>query len=604
LPRKVHLQLAISDMDFIDKKEFSEAANLNKYGLDFLSGALMKIFKYDKVNELYRNAYADSPIEFIDNLFDELGIKIEVKGNELDRMPKDDAFIVVSNHPYGFIDGLIMIKILLQQRPDSKVMANYMLQKIEPLKDCFFSVNPFEGDNVAKSSFSGLRNTLRHLKDGHPLGMFPAGEVSTKYKGTKKIADREWQDSAMKVIRVAKVHVIPMFFVGTNSGWFHLLGKVHPALRSARIPTEILNKRNKTIQVRIGNAIPPAEISEFADEEQLGRFLRAKTYALGTEINTKWTFKPNLQALKKPQPIIDPIPKELLIQEIKKLDKKNFILKQGDFKVFIASAGKIENLLKEIGRLREITFRAVGEGSNDSVDLDEYDLYYLHMFVWDTKNDQLAGAYRIGQGDLIMSEFGKRGFYTQSLFRYKDEFFDILKQTVELGRSFVVKEYQTKPLPLFLLWRGILHFLLMNEHYRYIIGPVTISNQYSGIAKWMIIEFIKRNYYNEQLAEWVKPRQEFEVKRRDRDEKLLDAINFTDLTKLDKLISEIEPSESKVPVLLKKYLKQNAKIIAFNIDPKFNDALDGLMILDMNDLPQGTIDKLKLEMKEQSQGIN
>lgn len=592
-------------MDFIDKEEFSEAGNLKKYGLHFLAGPLMRLFKYDKVNELYRNAYDKDPVVFIDNLFRELGVKVEVKGNELNRMPKDDAFVVVSNHPYGFIDGLIMIKILLQQRPDSKVMANYLLQKIEPLRDCFFPVNPFEGEAVSRSSFSGLRKTLYHLKDGHPLGMFPAGEVSTKYPGNKKIGDREWQSSAMKVIRKANVHVIPMFFVGTNSGWFHLLGKVHPALRSARIPTEILNKKNKTFQIRIGNAIPPKEIAEFTSEEQLARFLRAKTYAMGTEISTRWTFRPLFQGLRRRrQPIIDAVPKELLIQEVGKLGNENFILEQGDFQVYIAPAAKIENLLREIGRLREVTFRAVGEGSNDSIDLDEYDQYYLHMFVWDKKNEQLAGAYRIGQGDEVMSKYGKRGFYTQSLFRYKDEFFDILRQTVELGRSFVVKEYQTKPLPLFLLWRGILHFLLMNEQYRYIIGPVTISNQYSGIAKWLIIEFIKRNYYDERLAEWVKPRTEFEVKRRDKDEKLLDVINFTnDLTKLDRLISEIEPSESKVPVLLKKYLKQNAKIIAFNIDPKFNDALDGLMILDMNDLPQGTIDKLKLEMKEQSKDI-
>jgi hypothetical protein len=226
------------------------------------------------------------------------------------------------------------------------------------------------------------------------------------------------------------------------------------------------------------------------------------------------------------------------------------------------------------------------------------------LFIWDNKAEQIAGAYRLGKGDEIMETHGKRGFYTQSLFRYRAAFEPMLRQTVELGRSFVVKAYQNKPLPLFLLWRGILHFLLLNPHFRYIIGPVTISNQYSGIAKWMIIEFIRRNYYDEHLASMVKPRTEFAVKRRDKDEKLLEALNFTDLGKLDKFISEIEPSESRVPVLLKKYLKQNAKIIAFNIDPKFNNALDGLMILDMNDLPQGTIDKLKLEMREQSDKIS
>lgn len=590
-------------MDFIDKKEFAQAAKLDKYGLEFLSKFLMRLFMYDKVNKLYRDSYNEDPLLFIEALFENLKVTVEVKDNELERIPKEGPFIIVANHPYGFIDGLIMIKLLLNRRPDSKVMANFMLEKIEPLKQSFFAVNPFEGDHVKASSFGGLRKTLQHLRDGHPLGLFPAGEVSTKYKGTKKIADRDWQESAIKIIKAAKVPVIPLFFQGTNSGWFHLLGKIHPALRSARIPTEIFNKRGETISLRIGNAIKPAEIAEFETDKKVGNFLRAKTYALGADVSLKKYFRPNLQALKKPQAIIEAVPKELQMLEIKRFKPENLILEQGDFGVYIAQASEIENILREIGRIREITFRAVGEGSNEAIDIDEYDLYYRHLFIWDNKREQIAGAYRIGTGDEIMQDYGKHGFYTQSLFRYKDEFNPILKQTVELGRSFITKDYQTKPLPLFLLWRGILHFLLQNEQFRYIIGPVTISNQYSGISKWLIIEFIKRNYYSPELASMVNPRTEFEVKNRDKDEKLLDAINFSDLGKLDKLISEIEPSESKVPVLLKKYLKQNAKIIGFNIDPKFNDALDGLMILDMNDLPQGTIDKLKLEMKEQSSKI-
>jgi putative hemolysin len=519
-------------------------------------------------------------------------------------LPKEGAFIIVANHPYGFIDGLLMIKILLTARSDSKVMANFMLEKIIPLKQTIFSVNPFEEKPDIGSSFGGLRKTLQHLVQGHPLGIFPAGEVSTKYKNTKKVADRDWQVSAMKMIIASKVPVIPMFFSGSNSGLFHFLGGIHPSLRSARIPAEILNKKNHEVVVRIGNPIYPAELAAFESPDKVGRFLRAKTYALGVEVNVRRYLRPNLQALKKPKPIIEPIAKELQLAEIANMPAENLVLEQGDLRVYVARAEEIDNILKEIGRLREITFRQVGEGSNESIDLDQYDLYYRHLFIWDNKAEQIAGAYRLGKGDEIMETHGKRGFYTQSLFRYRAAFEPMLRQTVELGRSFVVKAYQNKPLPLFLLWRGILHFLLLNPHFRYIIGPVTISNQYSGIAKWMIIEFIRRNYYDEHLASMVKPRTEFAVKRRDKDEKLLEALNFTDLGKLDKFISEIEPSESRVPVLLKKYLKQNAKIIAFNIDPKFNNALDGLMILDMNDLPQGTIDKLKLEMREQSDKIS
>ena len=201
-------------MDFIDKKEFAEAANLTKYGLDFLAQPLMKLFQYDKVNDLYKNAYNEDPLVFIDNLFNELQITVDIKDHELERFPKEGPFIVVANHPYGFIDGLTMIKTLLTCRPDAKVMANFMLERIEPLKQSFLSVNPFEGEQVKASSFGGLRKTLRHLKDGHPLGLFPAGEVSTKYKGTRKIADRDWQLSAVKIIKASKVPVIPLYFGG------------------------------------------------------------------------------------------------------------------------------------------------------------------------------------------------------------------------------------------------------------------------------------------------------------------------------------------------------------------------------------------------------
>ncbi|MCB0737424.1 MAG: lysophospholipid acyltransferase family protein, partial [Bacteroidetes bacterium] len=403
--------------------------------------------------------------------------------------------------------------------------------------------------------------------------------------------------------RKAGVPIVPMHFAGANSAMFHLAGKVHPMLRTVQLPNELFTKRNKNIVIKIGKPIAVKDIED-DDVEQLGRFLRAKTYAIGTDVNVKKFFRPNLQPAKKPEPIADAVEVNLLNDELLRLPSDSLVLEQGDFQVYVGSSKQLPHCLNEIGRLREVTFREVGEGSNLSIDVDEFDLYYLHMFIWDKKQHRIAGAYRIGQGDKIFPELGKKGFYTESLFKFKKQFYPILGKTVELGRSFITKEYQTKPMPLFILWRGILHFLIQNPQYRYIIGPVTISNEYSGLSKWLIIEFIKRHFYDKKLASWVTPRTAFEVQRKDRDEKLLDAINFDDIQKLDNLISDIEPRGFRVPVLLKKYLKQNARIIAFNIDPKFNNALDGLMILDMQDLPQGTIDKLKMEMKEQSSAIN
>lgn len=591
-------------MQLLTKEELIVAANLQKSVLRYSTGFLMWLFNLDKLNKLYTDAYHKDAIPFIDSALSILNVKYQISKRDLEKIPTEGPFIITSNHPFGLLDGMLMLKILHEKRTDGKVMANFLLQKIEPLKNDFIPVNPFEQYKNQKSSFGGIKAALKHLNEGKPLALFPAGEVSTKQPDSKKITDREWQSSAIKLVQRAKVPVVPWHFSGANSAIFHILGKIHPLLRTASLPNELFTKKDKTITVKVGKAIPVKEIEQYDDIEQLARFLRAKSYAIGADVNTKKFFRPNFAPSKKPEPIAEPEERNLLIDELLRLPSEAQILEQGDFQVFVASSKQIPHALNEIGRLREVTFREVGEGSNMSIDVDEFDLYYLHMFIWDKKQQQIAGAYRIGQGDKIFPELGKKGFYTQTLFKYRKEFYPILQRTVELGRSFITKAYQSKPLPLFILWRGILHFLIQNPQYRYIVGPVTISNEYSDVSKWLIIEFIKRNFYDEKLAQWVKPRTEFSVKRRDRDEKLLDAIDYDDIQRLDALISDIEPRGFRVPVLLKKYLKQNARIIAFNIDPDFNNALDGLMILDMLDLPQGTIDKLKMEMKEQSSKIN
>lgn len=251
----------------------------------------------------------------------------------------------------------------------------------------------------------------------------------------------------------------------------------------------------------------------------------------------------------------------------------------------------------ELGRLREITFRSVGEGTNKSMDIDEYDLYYQHLFIWDSEAEKIVGAYRVGLGNEILTQYGVRGFYIQSLFRMKYRFKKVLKQSIELGRSFIIEEYQKKPLPLFLLWKGILYFLIKNEDYRYLIGPVSISNEFSEFSRSMIIKFVQLNYFNHEFARYIRPRMKYNVPGYNIDEDIL-LESAENLNKFDKLLSDIETSGFKMPVLLKKYLKLNGKIIGFNLDPKFNNALDGLLILDLFDVPMETIAALSKEIKD------
>ena len=214
---------------------------------------------------------------------------------------------------------------------------------------------------------------------------------------------------------------------------------------------------------------------------------------MGSNIEVKRFFSYSLKPKSRPQNIADPVAKELILNEIEFLKNDYALFKLKNYVIYSAPANVIPNILNEIGRLREITFREVGEGTNHSLDIDEFDLYYNQMFIWDENDEKLVGAYRLGLGKDILAQYGKRGFYLHTLFRIYNSFIPVLEESIELGRSFVVKEYQRKPLPLFLLWKGILYFLLKNPEYRYLIGPVSISNNYSKVSKDLIIKFIMAN---------------------------------------------------------------------------------------------------------------
>lgn len=580
--------------DLINREDIIRAANLRKYKVERLADLFMKTLKLEKVNKVYQNAYSDNSLDFIDKVLEALEVQYQLSPEDLEKLPKEGPFITVSNHPYGGIDGLLLLRIVSSQRSDFRVIANFLLQKIEPLKAQFLTVNPFDKEQANKSSMAGIKEALLHLREGHPIGLFPAGEVSTLQR--KNITDKQWSKAALKLIKSARVPVVPIYFRGGNSTLFHLLGLINPVLRTVKLPSELLNKKNKVIEVRIGKPISLAEQEQFEDLDRFGRYIRSKTYALGSALEVKGFFHNTLRRKPKPEPIHEPQPAEILQQEISALERDHLLFETSGYKVFCAPSQMIPQALQEIGRLREITYREVGEGTNHARDLDEFDLYYQHLIIWDAEAGAIVGGYRIGKGAEIMRAYGIRGFYTFELFKVKRKFFPVLKESLELGRSYIVKEYQRKPLPLFLLWKGILVFLLKNPEYRYLIGPVSISNQFSGFSKGILIEFLKRDFYHDQYSQYVKPRNKFKPDPRDVDVDILLESSQKDLMKLDKLIQEIEPKPLNIPVLFKKYIKQNAKVIGFNLDPKFNDALDGLMLLDIYDVPASTIQSLMKEM--------
>jgi hypothetical protein len=264
-------------------------------------------------------------------------------------------------------------------------------------------------------------------------------------------------------------------------------------------------------------------------------------------------------------------------------------LQSKNYEVFLAEAHAIPNILHEIGRLREITFREVGEGTNESIDLDKHDKYYHHLFLWDNEANKIAGAYRMGLGSEIYPKYGINGFYLNDLFRFEPELHDMMHKSIEMGRAFIIKEYQQKPMPLFLLWKGIIHTTLRYPEHKFLLGGVSISNQFSDFSKSLMIEFMKSNYYDPYIAQYIHPKKEYKVKLKDADKDFIFDGAESDLNKFDKIIDELEPGSLRLPVLIKKYIKQNARVVAFNVDPLFNNAIDGLMYIRIADIPESTM---------------
>jgi putative hemolysin len=580
-------------MKIITTEEFAKATKLDKLKMPGLAALLMEVMKINQVNELFAQAQPKQGPEFVDAILKGCGVDIEFDERELKNIPTDGSFIAIANHPYGGIEGMVLLKILCMVRPDAKIMANFLLKKIPNLSDYFVAVNPFENIEHS-SSISGLKNTMELLANGTPIGIFPAGEVSTFKLEKQEVTDRMWHPVVGKLIAKAKVPVVPIYFHGNNGVLFNLLSMIHPALRTAKLPSELFNKQGHTIRLRIGKPIQVEDIPDYTNATRLLNFLRARTYALGDGLDEeKRIFNPrNLFKIKKlPEAIAPETSAAILEKEVEPLRENYRVWVEKNYEVFIVPTSSIPNIIREIGRLREITFREVGEGTNKSTDLDEYDIYYHHLFIWDTEAKVIVGAYRIGLGDEIFYSLGKKGFYVAELFKIKEQFTPILKKSLELGRSFIRKEYQQKPLPLFLLWKGILKYLIDNPRYRYLIGPVSISNTFSKFSKSLIVDYINRNHFDHEMAQYVRPRKKFKVDFSSIDTDLLMA-GEDSFKGLDNLISEVETRTMKVPVLLRQYIALNAKIICFNIDPKFADCLDGFLVLDLQKVPQDILEKL------------
>jgi putative hemolysin len=581
-------------MGLVTAKEVAKAINVDKYGFlgTFIGWTLMQVSRISGINTVYDAIKHNKGAAYADAILEHYEIDYEIPEGDFKRLPKEGAYITVSNHPLGAIDGILLFKLMAEKRPDYKLMGNFLLHRMVPLAPYIIPVNPFEDRKDAKSNIPGFKSAFFHLKEGHPLGIFPAGEVST-HKDGKLIVDRPWEKAALKLIRKAEVPVVPIYFHARNSKLFYRLSKISDVFRTAKIPSEVYSQRYRPIKVRIGQPISVETQKEQETLEEYTELLRRKTYILANAYEKERLIDQlptTLKLPKQPRKIAKAVRTDLIQGEIDKLIKKDRRMVQSkNYEVFLAPAHEMPFTLQEIGRQREITFREIGEGTNNSIDIDKFDAYYHHMFLWDSEAKVIAGAYRMGLGSEIFAKYGIDGFYLQDLFRFEPELFPMMRQSIEMGRAYIMKEYQQKPMPLFLLWKGIVHTTLRHPEHKYLIGGVSISNQFSNFSKSLMIEFMKSNYWDPYVAQYVRPKKEFKVKLKDADKEFVFDETQADLNKFDRMIDEVEPGSLRLPVLIKKYIKQNAKVVAFNVDPLFNNAVDGLMYIKISDLPENTV---------------
>ncbi len=581
-------------MPIVTARQIASGLKLDKLGFvgTFIGWLLLKITRISKINHHYDTLKHLEGVEYISKTLDIHGVTYEIPEEDLKRLPKDGAFITLSNHPLGGLDGGLLLKILLTHRSDYKIIGNFLLHNFKPLQPFVMPVNPFEDRKDAKSSLKGIKDSILHLKEGRPLGIFPAGEVSTIKEG-KHYVDKPWSPGAMRLVQKAKVPVIPIYFHARNSRLFYRLAAISSTLRTAKLPSEMFSQENKVIKIRIGNPVSVKDQTEHTNLEDFTNFLRKKTYMLANPFEKKTlreSIPQNLKLPKSPKQIAGEGNTQTIESELQFCrDNDKRLLSSKNYEVFLAKKSDVPTVLHEIGRLREITFREIGEGTNNPIDLDKFDEYYHHMFLWDNKEKKLAGAYRMGMGSKIYAKFGIDGFYLQDLFRFEPELHKMMSESIEMGRAFIIKEYQQRPMPLFLLWKGIVHCTLRFPEHKYLIGGVSISNKFSNFSKSLMIEFMRSHYYDPYVAQYVRPKKEFKVKLKDADKDFVFDESKSDLNKFDKIIDEVEPGSLRIPVLIKKYIKQNAKVVAFNVDPLFNNAVDGLMYIRIADLPDSTV---------------
>lgn len=526
--------------------------------LDPLLSALTKI---NKAEEIKNRLTAE---EFWEKAPTAYNVSFNYIEKQLETIPKTGPVIVVANHPYGCADALLMGHLLSKVRPDFKILANSIFNAFEQIRSQLILV-PIIGKKAPKSP-SALE-TLRHLKKGGLIGIFPAGGVAYLSLKEKRIYEQPWSESVIRFAQATNATVVPIHFSGGNSAKFYLLGLVHPFFRTILLTRELFGLK-KTTSVRISTPIPPEEIAGMSQSQAL-HYFRMRCF-LAAEPTTE----------KNNQPLFEPIVAKTpgYKEEILALPAETVLHTQGDFQIFCLEAAQIPHTLRELGRVREETFRSAGEGTRKKIDLDQHDLNYLHLIIWDKKQQEIAAAHRIGRVDQLFEKLGRKGIYTSHYFDYSDAFLQTHKMSLEVGRSFIALGYQRNITLFILLWKAIALLLQKFPQYEYLIGAVSISQSYDIRSRALLKMFLDKKSPEIKVENPLKYKLHPEV------ESYFTKYPAKDISQLSSLIKAIEGKD--IPVLVSHYLNVGCSFLSFNVDKEFSNVLDGFIVGKISDIPE------------------
>ena len=540
---------------------------------------------YDRAAELYnQHPDAPSPLAWFDSTLKAREATYEADLPPDFEIPKTGPLIIVANHPFGILDPCVLAHFVATHRPDLRVMANSILEEIPEMRPWIIAVDPFGGEGSTRRNLGPMKEALKHLRAGGALAVFPSGEVA-HWRPGRGVEESPWSTHIGSLVRRTGATVLPVYFPGRNSALFHAAGLVHPRLRTGMLLREFRRGKESTVEIRAGHPIPFSRLKKFEDDASLTKYLRMHTLVLDRRPKNTTAPAPTGEDKHRAPVSAGPVSGEQHFPaEVDRLrDKGARLVGQGALSVYIAHSHEIPHLLQEIGRQREIAFREVGEGSGQEIDLDRYDTYYQHVFLWDEEKEALAGAYRLGRADFILREYGPKGLYTSTLFKFEKPFLAHLETAVEMGRSFIARPYQRNFTALPLLWKGVLAWISQNPGYTKLFGPVSISKDYDPNSRRMLVEFLKDNNLHPDLASFVKPRHPFRYRRGRKLMREFISTDLNDVSDCSALISSIETDGKGIPVLLKHYLRFNGTLLSFNVDKAFSSVIDGLILVDLTE---------------------